>query len=94
MAEPTYATSLREILAESLKEKGETFDDVETTTHQSQLNDPIPCDCCGDLMSLPNWKKDPIHFKAWTKNRVYFFLCNNLGYVVIDSVPRNPPPSA
>jgi hypothetical protein len=54
MAESTCTTSLREILVESLGEKGETFDDIETTTHQSQLDDPIPCDCCGDLMSLPN----------------------------------------
>lgn len=88
--EATNYTSLREILAESLKEKGETFDDIETTTHQSQLGDPVPTNTVGDY-DLPPDKTD---FCAWTKNHVYFFRCTYYGDIDMDSVPRNPPPSA
>lgn len=85
------ATSLRKILKDSLEENGETFNDVEETSLPQELDDPIPCDSCGDYDSLPGNKS---RFYTWTKNRVYYFRVTWGNYFILDSVPRNPTPGS
>lgn len=90
MSKTAYATSLRKILEDALKKNNETFEDVEETSLPHELDDLIPCDSCGDYDSLPG---DKDNFYAWTKSRVYYFRVTWGDYLILDSVPRNPPQS-
>lgn len=85
-----YTTTLEDMLKESLKGSGETLADVEHVSSPGKLKVPFPCDCCGDVTSIPSLIVRDDTFYAWTKDRVHYLACPLGEYYEFRSVPRNP----
>ena len=74
-------SSWREMLTESLKEAGESWDDVVSNTMTPEEMNVKFHSGYGGTEGIP--------FTVWTHNRVYFPICYD-GSEWVESVARNP----
>ena len=74
-------TTWRKLITESMRDVGESWDDVaQCTLSDVQLDRQFDCGFGGE---------EGAAFTLWTKERVYFPVCYD-GSEWVDSVPRNP----